>query len=473
MSGKQLPPRPAKRSTVLGSVSERVKTRTDGSAYAVFRAQFYNPVDGTSKVERTFSETVYGGKRKAQAAAHKWLGEQRTAILAGTWRDPRLPAAPEPGDLTVGVVAAEWRATWDVRLRPKTRVGYSNLLANRVLPKFGKVRVDRITSRDVQLWVNDLSKTPDGRGGKFLNPQTVRNTYNVLRVMLGYCVRQGYISANPCTSDAIELPTKRRVAGKQGIKRAGVALSWDELRQLVDALPEHWRTPVTLTAVTGMRSQELWGLCRKDWDPIAGTIAVRQTLSDIGGVLVAGLTKTEASERTLPVPQSLHAALNAAATAPGIFLRSTRRNAGRGYPAMLTGRNGELELGYVTDPDDPRRLLFTVPSGRPVAHGNFRQRYYRPTVQRLWPEGHKLHNARFHDIRHSVGTLVLSQTSNATDVMKLLGHSQLNTTTDLYGRHQDEERARFIADRIGAAWDGDQPDELTAKRAQRKSRKAS
>lgn len=467
-------PTRVKRTTVLGSVTERVKTRTNGSEYSVYRAQFYKPDDSGQRVEQTFSALAHGGQRKAEAAAHKWLGEQRTAILAGTWRDPHLPALPEPGDLTVAVVAAEWRQTWDLKLRPKTRQGYASLLEKRILPKWGSTRVDRIASRDVQAWITGLTKLKEGRGGQALNPQTIRNAYNVLRVMLGYAVRQGYVPTNPCTSDAIELPTKRRVAGAQGIKRAGVALSWAELRQLVDELPSHWRTPVDLATATGLRSQELWGLTRADWNPQAGTITVRQTLSDIGGDLIAGLTKTEASERTIGIDADdpLHAALCAAVASPGLRVRSQRNNWQPGYPAMITGKNGEVELGYVQDREDPRRLMFVTPTGSPVAHGNFRRRIFKPAVQRLWPEGHPLNATRFHDLRHSVGTLLLSETSNAVDVMKLLGHSQLSTTTDLYGRHEDAERSRFIAGRIGAARRG-KPDELASKRAQRQSKAAS
>jgi integrase len=87
-----------------------------------------------------------------------------------------------------------------------------------------------------------------------------------------------------------------------------------------------------------------------------------------------------------------------------------------------------------------------------VAHGNFYRRVYRPAVERLWPTGHRLHGARFHDLRHSVATQRLDDGDTHTDVMKLLGHSQLATTTDLYGSHRQLAAAKQTAERTAAAW---------------------
>jgi integrase len=87
-----------------------------------------------------------------------------------------------------------------------------------------------------------------------------------------------------------------------------------------------------------------------------------------------------------------------------------------------------------------------------ASHGNFYQRVYRPAVEKLWPEGHRLHQARFHDLRHSVATGLLEGGSTPTDVMKRLGHSQLATTTDLYGRHHQVAADKRIAEQTAAAW---------------------
>lgn len=93
-------------------------------------------------------------------------------------------------------------------------------------------------------------------------------------------------------------------------------------------------------------------------------------------------------------------------------------------------------LQGVDDPTDPRRLLFVTPTGHPVAHDNFYARVYRKTVAARWDADHPLHTPRFHNLRHAVATGLLDDGGTEVDVMKRLGHSQLATTVDLYGRHR-------------------------------------
>lgn len=466
---KPKPPNRRRKAQVFdGSVSERPRTRADGSTYVVFRGQFYDPMNTTAKVERTFSSVSYGTPLKAQRAAEKWLAKQRDDWQNGKWINPSTPAPVDLGAITVAQVADEWAATWDLRpLGKKTQAGYRALLDGRVLPYWGKKRVGSIKRADVQAWVNELRKSAPNPGnnhktrkGAKLHPTTVRRAYAVLQLTLRHAVRASYIESNPCNGEAIELPSTRRA----GVKSVGMALTWDQLRELVNATPEQWRTPVALCILTGVRSSELWGLAVRDWDPEAGTITVRQTLAYILGEHVAAPAKTEASEAAVSVPESLHAALTAAATAPGVARKSGRRGQPRGYPAMVHTDEG-VELQYVTDPDDNRRLLFTLPSGAPVSHNNFYRRVFRPTVAQLWPEGHKLSAMRFHDLRHSHAVNVLYDTDNPVLVQKRMRHSQLAITVNLYGRHADAARDALLAGRIDDAWSG--TDELAAKRAEK------
>jgi integrase len=466
---RPVPPRrkSTKSRPVVGSVSKRKKTRADGSTYTIFRARLVDPDNRDARMEQTFSQTAHGGLASARKAAEDWLKTERDKINAGTWQDPRKPAPLDLSEMTFTELVEAWRGTWDHKpLAKRTQAGYNALLNARLIPEFGDRKVCDITTHVVQQYVNALAgsaKMP-GKGQRRkpmqkVHPTTVHRVYAILRLAMRHAVRIGCIPANPCASDHIELPSRRHRPGQHSV---GCALSWDELRQLVAAMPEHWRTPVTLAVVTGIRASELWGLCRRDWDSEKGTIAIRQTLGDVSGTLIAAPAKTEASERTLSVPESLHAALNAAATAPRGYVRSVRNSKQRGYRAMVTGNDGEVELGYVSDSDDGRRLLFTLPGGQAVRHSGFYRKVYRPTVKALWPDpSHRLHRARFHDLRHSQGTNLLYMTNNPTEVQKRLGHSTLAITTDLYGRHADEARDKLLAARIGQAWDGD---DLSTKR---------
>jgi integrase len=347
------------------------RTRKDGKVVerVVWRVRVPDPSKPPgvgAKIERTFEL-----KRDAEA--------EETALLAatkgGTYIDRRK------GETPLSDVAEMWRKTWNVKpLSPKTQRDYAGTLTNHILPRFGDVRVSAITASAVQDWVDEL-------GEKGLHAETVAHAYCALRGVLKTAVRRGLINANPCGPESVDLPSKKRARAQAGEQ---LYLSADELRKLVDAMPEHWRTPTLVAAWCGLRAGELWGLTRGDYNAEEGTLTVRHALKDVWGDLIAGPTKTHAT-RSLSVPQFLRPALEGVLTAPPVKVRRVRKGQPEGYPIIVNG-----ELGWTDDPTNPNRLLFTT-NGRPVRHGNFYRREFRPTVERLWPPPHRLSPLRWHE----------------------------------------------------------------------------
>jgi integrase len=72
-------------------------------------------------------------------------------------------------------------------------------------------------------------------------------------------------------------------------------------------------------------------------------------------------------------------------------------------------------------------LVFTNSVGRPLDPHNLRQRSFFPLLDRAG-----LPRIRFHDLRHSCATLLLSEGVHPKIVSDLLGHSQIAITLDLY-----------------------------------------
>jgi integrase len=60
-----------------------------------------------------------------------------------------------------------------------------------------------------------------------------------------------------------------------------------------------------------------------------------------------------------------------------------------------------------------------------------------------------LPRVRFHDLRHSAASLLLASGVQLAEVSKLLGHSELRLTSDVYGHLQRETAAR-AAERMDA-----------------------
>jgi integrase len=134
------------------------------------------------------------------------------------------------------------------------------------------------------------------------------------------------------------------------------------------------------------------------------------------GSLALVETKTQRSNRVIPMPPSVISALQRrAATQQG-----ERHRAGAGW--------------HESD------LVFTTGWGTPIHPRND----YR-SFQRL-VEKAGLRRVRLHDLRHTAASLLLAQDVAPRVVMEILGHSQISVTMNTY-THVDPELNRVATDR--------------------------
>jgi integrase len=423
------------------AITKRVLKRTNAAGEqtkrVVWRSRVPDPTKPASasiKIERTFA-------RKQDA--ERWETAQRHAISSAGY------IAASAGVTPLRVVADAWREQWDAKpLSPKTQQGYASLLENHIIPRWGDVKVSAIDAKGVQAWINDLAKTR--------HPETTHHCYTALRQTLKVAVAHKLITTNPCTPDAITLPSKKAASATH----EQLALTASELRQLIDTTPAHYKLAVKVAGLCGLRAGELWAIRRQDIDLLHAQLTIRFAIKDIAGHLIAGPTKTHAT-RSLSIPAPLIADLEKALASPGVKIRRVRRIGPTvapsralkgGYPAIING-----ELDWTDDAQDPGRLLFTTPGGSPIQHTNFYERIYRPTVAKLWPAGHRLHDFRFHDLRHTAASLAIAATGNLGIVQKRLGHSSITTTFDRY-HHLLPDADKSLADALGAMFDAtDEP----------------
>jgi integrase len=438
-----------------GSVTKyEVKDKDDPKKvkYVGYRAQIphpHAPTGSNRKLEKKFSAPACGGISNAHKAANRWVREQLADIQKGQWRDP------DTGDKPLADVLAEWRATWPHKLAPKTQVSYAAIVRRHIEPRWAKTRVDAIDSADIQAWIDKLAGDH--------SPQTVHNAYTVLRGVMRFARSRKYIEANPCTPDAISLPSKTK---HRNGERKQAFLEATELHDLIDNLPERWRCPVWLDALTGLRAGELWGLTRADIDVKRKRMVVRRAIKDVAGHLEVGPTKTHAT-RDLSIPDEAMPDLIAHLAQPGVKLRGVRGGA-KGYAAIVTDHDGKTELGWVEEPADDRRLVFVGERGYPVSHSNFYARVFIPAARRALPaltkvaeerarargqDPHKASPLRFHDLRHTSASFALEAAGNVeaalTTVQRRLGHKNISVTADIYG-HLTRAADEKVADGISA-----------------------
>lgn len=393
--------------------------RRDGST--IWQARWRKPDDPMVRLEPNF---------RSKREAERWVTTMETDALRGTYTDPRKAERP------LAEVADAWRQTWG-DLEPKTCAGYEAILKRHVLPRFGRTKVGTVSTEAVQQFVNELAVKRA--------PNTVRRVYSVLRAVLRVAVERGYIAVNPC--DSVKLRTKKRA----GVRRSHLYLEGAELRKLADGIGEPYRVPVYVAGSCGLRAGELWALRRRDVNLLAGTLTVRYAIKEINSSaeslvddkgLIVGPPKSRASRRTISLPAGLRPMLADILASTGI------RAKGKGYAVAREIDEERCNLDYDGDPSDPDRLLFVTTTGRAVRHNLFYKRTFRPVVRSALPA--RLHAFRWHDLRHTCAALSLAASPSLAVVKERLGHENVQTTVDLYGKLVPSVDAA-LADAVGAS----------------------
>ena len=85
--------------------------------------------------------------------------------------------------------------------------------------------------------------------------------------------------------------------------------------------------------------------------------------------------------------------------------------------------------------------VFKWPDGRPFEPDYVTHHFAKVLARNGLP------HIRFHELRHSCASLLLNNGCNLKDVQEWLGHSDIQTTANIYG-HLDTARKQEIADRL-------------------------
>ena len=127
-------------------------------------------------------------------------------------------------------------------------------LRHRVYPAIGHLRIDKITVRQLQAFVNSLAKEgANEKTGKPLAPKTIRHNLSFISDVFSYAVRMELISDNPCSKVVIP---KGEIKEKQ-------IYSQEEMELLLTRImsePVKYKAFFFLIAYSGFRRSEMLGL---------------------------------------------------------------------------------------------------------------------------------------------------------------------------------------------------------------------
>jgi integrase len=330
------------------------------------------------------------GRRHTRAlpvGTTRGMAERAREDLARADRDGRAIGSPRQ---TVADYLRSWLdVTATKTLRPRSLERYTGVIEQHVLPTAGTIPLERFSRQHVE----DLH----GLWGSRLSSASVRYNHAVLRSAFREAVEWHLIERNP--THAVR-PPRRVLKPMRALTAAQVRLLCEGARgDDLEAL-------FVLAVTTGMRLGELLGLRWSDveLDPSGlSRVVVQRTLVRVSGRWLFGEPKSARSRRGIVLSQRAVTALRAHRA------RQKRQRRATG-PAWA-------------DHD----LVFADDHGEPLFGSHVTERRLKPLLRRL-----DLPPIRFHDLRHTAATLLLTRGINAKVVSEMLGHGNVQLTLETY-----------------------------------------
>ena len=340
---------------------------------------------------------IKNGKRKA---------EKRMAELIAEYSDAPIT---EPSKMLLCDFIKEWVESSEGRLSPPTYTSYESMINKHIYPYFkeAKVLLINVTTDIIQKYYN--TKLKEG-----LSKNTVVHHHGVIRAALQYAVTSPnrLIKANPC--DDATKPKRTKYYGE-----FYTALEMQSL--LLVARGEPIEVPIFLAAYFGLRRSEVLGLKWNALDLSGGTLTVKHKIvrAQKDGKIAIHATddlKTEASYRVLQLEQSLIDYL----TTVEQRQEDNRKRNGDCHIHKYDDYVCVNELGDLIKPD------YVTDKFRKILKQN------------------DLKHIRFHDLRHSCASLLLSLGYTMKEVQEWLGHSNYLTTANLYSHVDPRNKKNMI-----------------------------
>jgi integrase len=353
---------------------------------------------------------------------------------AHAWLDQKLRDSAE-GIATRDIpTLAQWldhchRNIW--RVKPTTAEHDGDVIRVRIVPFLGRFRLDELerAPEKIEQWLRELEKDDYAF-------YSIRNAFRLVRRALSVAVARDKIRKNP--TDTVKLRKPDVVEDDDA--RSGYAMTPAEAERLLAAIGEDHRLYALyfVALATGMRQAELIGLRWKnvqltEKNGKAPRIAIREEIRAVEGKPTRLPPKSKHSRRDIWLDEATIAILAAHHV--------------RQHDERMRWRNERPDW----NPDD---LVFPSEVGTPLGANNLRlhfkkalrRAYGLPKDKSAWTEAHRrIYAIRFHDLRHSAGSLMLLSGAGIADVKEVLGHSSVAITAAIYLHSYEATKRAAVA----------------------------
>jgi len=281
------------------------------------------------------------------------------------------------------VYAEQWLRNHGHDIQPSTKRSYEQLLRLHVTPRFGCKPLSKITRDDVKEFVSAISETDNH------SRNTVRLILTTLRAVLSAAVEDNLIESNPASKVG---KFNKRERGESKAQAMTLSEAQAFLSAAVEVCPDYY--PLFFTALrSGLRKSELialkWGDIQfGDSEDGKNRFILVQRNYYMGHF---GISKTHECRRVDMTKQLRQ------------VLMAHKEN------ALLRG----FQLGKTSIADE---LVFPSEAGTPICPDNIGPRYMEPALEQAG-----LRKFRFHDLRHTFGSLLIQAGVSPAYVQKQMG----------------------------------------------------
>ena len=285
----------------------------------------------------------------------------------------------------------KWLKMISSSVEPTTLNGYQGVINGRMTDYFKntKITLQNIKPKHIQEFYQYL--LDEGLCGN-----TVKHYHANIRKALQYAMKTDIILSNP--ADKVDLPKIEEYKPK--------FYTSDEVKILLnEVIGTKLEIPVMIDCFYGFRRSEVIGLKWSAVDFENDTITIDHTITQINGkLIIRDKTKTKSSKRTLPLEPIVKS-----------FLIELKEKQEKNRELCGDSYNKDY-LEYICV-DNCGNII--------------RPDYVTETFLKLLKRKN-LKIIRFHDLRHTCASILLKNGANMKEIQAWLGHSNYNTTANLY-----------------------------------------
>lgn len=305
----------------------------------------------------------------------------------------------------------DWLDIHKNKVKENSYMSYKSLIYKHIVPYFKsrEIKLNEITPQILEKYYQFKLK-------ENLSANTISKHHANIHSALKYAVKNGFIISNP--ADYVDKP--------KVCKYNANYLSAEQLNNVIKMFENSKiYVPVLLSATLGLRRSEVLGL---KWDAIdfkKKTIHIRHTavkilVNNSYKILFSDITKTESSNRLLPLPDKIIDVLKELKDKQKEnYIRNKKRYSKDNLKYVCVD-----EFGHLISPD------------------NLSNRFRTITKKNGY-------NVRFHDLRHSCASILAESGLQIKDISEWLGHSDITVTSDIYV-HLFFQKKIQISDKINS-----------------------